>query len=160
MRSDRVGPLRRLLPAALLLVATGTRAARAHGTMHEVLSEGCLCVRAQFDTGEPIAHAAVLIFAPGESEVSRRTTTDSGGVFHLMPDRPGTWIMQVRDKAGHGMRINLDVDSSMAASPDARGGARSTTTLQKAVMAVCVIWGFAGTALFFGSRARMPSDHA
>lgn len=123
----------------------------AHGTEWELLDGGVVGVRATFDTGQPMANAPVLIFAPGESQVQLTTTTDSRGVVCFAPDRAGVWVLQVRAEGGHGLRANLEVGESMLAAPTAKG-AGGFSTWQKLLMAVCVIWGFAATALFFSRR--------
>lgn len=122
-----------------------------HGTEWELLDGGVVGVRATFDTGQPMANAPVLIFAPGESQVQLTTTTDSRGVVCFAPDRAGVWVLQVRAEGGHGLRANLEVGESMLAAPTAKG-AGGFSTWQKLLMAVCVIWGFAATALFFSRR--------
>lgn len=124
----------------------------AHGTKYEVLSEEIVGIKAMFDTGEPITNAKVLIFAPDETEVTYTTKSDSDGVFYVIPDKAGTWTMQVRDKDGHGMRINLVVSESMQLVSN-KGGKIGMTYLQKVIAALCVIWGCIGTALYFKRKA-------
>ncbi len=131
-----------------LLVCFFSSAVHAHGTKYEILKSRDLRIKASFDAGEPMAGADVLIFAPDTMKPERKTTSDNDGVFVFTPDKPGIWILQVRDKAGHGMRINLDIDSSLSVSVNQEMKA-GTTLLQKLVMAFCVVVGFLGTALYF-----------
>lgn len=121
-----------------------------HGTEYEILSEGVIGIKAAFDTGEVFSHARVLIFEPGESQVTYETMTDRNGVVCFAPDRTGVWILQVRGTEGHGLRINLEVTEDMLAAD--RNGFGRLSLLQKLVMALAVIWGLAGTALFFLRR--------
>lgn len=146
----RGGALRSVCLGIMAVVVTGF----AHGTKYEILPGGIIGIRAMFDTGEPMANARVLIFAPGETEVKQRTVTDEDGIFCLVPDKSGTWAVQVRAKGGHGMRINLDIDSSMAFGSGRETEISGPTFGQKIIMAVCFVWGCVGTALFFGKRAK------
>lgn len=125
--------------------------ALAHGTEYELLDGGVVGVRATFDTGQPMANAPVLIFAPGENRAQLTTTTDGRGVVCFAPDRAGLWVLQVRAEGGHGLRVNLQVGESMLTAPTTKD-AGGLSTWQKLVMAVCVIWGFAATALLFRGR--------
>jgi len=125
--------------------------ASAHGAEYELLDGGVVGVRATFDTGQPMADAPVLIFAPGESEARMTATTDPRGVVCFAPDRAGVWVLQVRAEGGHGLRVNLEVEESMLAASTA-GNPGGFSTWQKLVMAVCVLWGFLATALFFRRR--------
>jgi nickel transport protein len=135
----------------MLISLLSATPALAHGTEYELLDGGVVGVRATFDTGRPMANAPVLIFAPGESGVQLTTTTDRRGVVCFAPDRAGLWVLQVRAEGGHGLRVNLEVEESMLAAPTGRGSS-SFSTWQKLVMAVCVLWAFTATALFFRRR--------
>lgn len=124
----------------------------AHGTKYEILPEKVIGIKAMYDTGEPMANAKVRIFAPDETKASCTTESDSNGVFYLTPDRAGTWTMQVRDRGGHGMRINLPVDESMRLT-QARTGS-GINYIQKVIAALCIVWGCIGTALYFKRKAN------
>lgn len=124
----------------------------AHGTKYKVVSEKVIGIKAMYDSGEPMANARVLIFAPDETKVTCTTESDSSGIFYLIPDRAGTWTMQVRDRGGHGMRINLPVDESMQLGTAHKGS--GMTFLQKIMAVLCVVWGCIGTALYFKGKAN------
>ena len=143
MKTTSVAALFILLP----LISPGF----GHGTRYEILNSRTMGIKATFDSGDPIALATVLIFAPQETKPCRTTQTDSAGIFYFTPDRPGGWVLQVREKGGHGMRINLDIDDSLFTTGDNKSG--SATSLQKILMALCVVWGCVGTALYFKKRA-------
>jgi nickel transport protein len=146
---------RAAFPALILFFVSifllSAASAVAHGTEYEVLDGGVVGVRATFDTGQPMANSPVLIFPPGESQAQLTTTTDRRGVVCFAPDRPGVWVLQVRAEGGHGLRVNLEVEESMLAASTIRGQG-GFSTWQKLVMAVCVVWGFLATALFFRRR--------
>ena len=138
--------------AILWLLLAPAAAAVAHGTDYEVLSTGVVGVRATYDDGAPIADASVLVFAPGEATAAFESRTDSHGIVCFAPDRAGTWVLQVRGASGHGLRANLEIDEALELAGGRTRGALSAA--QIAVMAVCVCWGFVGTALFFRRKAR------
>ena len=135
----------------VILILLATAPIFGHGTWYELLDTGVLGVRAAFDSGQAMVEAPVLIFAPGQREPEITTNTDRRGIVCFAPDRPGTWILQVRAEGGHGIRINVVVNESMLASVDDNAG--SYSLWQKIVMAACVMWGFLATALFFRRRA-------
>jgi len=123
-----------------------------HGAIYEVLAGGVVGIRASFDTGEPMAAARVLIFAPDQPEKYYETKTDRNGIVCFSPDRKGLWVIQVLAEGGHGLRVNLPVDSSMSVQQTA-GSVSGSSYLQKIIMAIAVAWGFIATGLFF-SRKR------
>lgn len=64
---------------------------------------------ADYSTGEPMAGAQVLIFAPGNPNVPwRRGTSDRQGRYRFTPDlsKRGRWTIRVED-AGHSSFMNL-----------------------------------------------------
>ena len=135
------------------LLLTGT-ALFAHGTEYSLLKQGVIGVRAGFDSGTAMAAARVLIFAPGQTETYLETVTDRNGVVCFAPDRAGTWILQVREQGGHGLRINLEVDAAMVVQPEAGLNSGRLNSGQKIVAALCVVWALAATALLFKKRRR------
>ena len=130
----------------------------AHGAEYTLLEGGVIGVQATFDTGEFMAGARTLIFAPGETQAYLETITDSRGIVAFSPDRSGLWVLQVRAEGGHGLRVNLEVDESMLPDLSRRGG---FTPLQRIVMVLCVVWALVATALYFSTRrkARQPRSH-
>ncbi len=120
----------------------------AHGAKYEILSRGVLGVKASYEAGDPMADARVMVYAPNSSEVFFLTKTDKNGIASFSPDRAGLWTLMIRDNTGHGLRVNLNVDDTMTVSQGDRA-AGTTTPLQKIIMAICVIWGLMGTALYF-----------
>lgn len=123
--------------------------AAAHGAEYSILSDRVMKIEAIFDTGEPFATSPVLVFPPGQSEAEYTLETDVNGIFYFSPDRAGTWILQVRGEEGHGLRINIPVDENMVPEKTTGSG---FSLFQRIVMTLCVLWGAAGTALYFRKR--------
>ncbi len=135
--------------SAILFILAFTSAAYSHGTKYEIVRSGRIDLKAMYDTGVVMANADVMVFSPGSTTVAWKVKTDEKGIFHFTPDTPGTWILQVRDKSGHGMRINLDIDESLSLREESSGSGGGLSMIQKTVMAICVVWGFTGTGLYF-----------
>lgn len=144
----------------------------AHGVQMEYRTTQAIEVKAEFDSGDPMANAQVAVFAPNDpAEPWMTGTTNGAGLFIFEPDPAiaGTWEVQVR-QAGHGDIIAIPVaetpDEAAAgasASPDqptaiASNAASGTTAdlspVQKGMLGGATIWGFVGTALFFSSRKK------
>lgn len=121
----------------------------SHGSEYTILSDHVIIIEVKYDTGEFLSHADVLVFPPDEEKSAYTLKTDDKGCFYLLPDKEGTWILQVRGAGGHGIRINLPVDKSMISDG---AGSNRLSLLQKLVMFLCVAWGTAGTVLFFRNR--------
>lgn len=131
-------------------------AAAAHGATVSASFAPAIAVEARYDTGEPMAGAQVTVFAPGEPATPwLRGVADDAGRFVFLPDgRAGRWTVQARH-AGHGAIVHLAPAASAHEPVAAATGPRDTrsevgaTPLQSAVMAIAVIWGLVGTALYF-----------
>ncbi len=144
--------LRKLFFLINIFILIATISTFAHGTKYKFLPEKTFGIKTMFDTGAPMVLAKVLVFAPDEMKATYTTKTDSNGVFYFTPDKAGTWVMQVRDKGGHGMRINLEINDSMLLSSGQKPS-NNMSYLQKIFVAICVIWGCIGTALYFKKKA-------
>ena len=140
-----------VLLLALLLALGLAATASAHGAKIEYKVSMAVEIRATYDTGEPMGGGQVAVYAPDDPSTPWLTgVCDEEGHFIFTPDtsRPGTWDVQVR-QAGHGDMVHIPIGEDVAMA-----GSTGYTTPQIVLMGACVVWGFAGTALFF-SRGRV-----
>jgi nickel transport protein len=96
-----------------------------------------------------MAEASVTVYSTSNPAESWLTgSTDSLGRFSFDADRDLSeeWDVSVR-MAGHGDMVRIDLSGGA-------GGTTAFSTAQILLMALCVVWGFIGTALFFISRRR------
>lgn len=119
----------------------------SHGTHHTILKSEATCVHVSYHSDEPMGQARVLVFRPNESAPAWESSTDTRGNVCIVPDKDGIWVLQVRDKTGHGARINLDVNKNSIKHESTANS--SLSAAHKTVMALIFIWGCIGTALFF-----------
>jgi nickel transport protein len=123
--------------------------AYAHGAEIEYTVAMTIEIAAAYDSGEPMAGAQVTIYAPDDPSTPWLTgVCDDEGRFSFTPDtaKTGTWDVQVR-QAGHGDIVHIPI--GVASTGNGGGG---NTPLQIILMAVCVVWGSIGTALYFSRR--------
>ncbi|WOD41211.1 hypothetical protein [Nodosilinea sp. E11] len=142
----------------------------AHGVVLEHRQLSSVEVAAQFETGEPMANAQVLVYAPDNpSEPWQQGNTDDQGRFSFVPDTTlvGNWEVMVR-QAGHGAiatipigaatggeATNLALEAEAEPSPESLISPSTTLSpVQRGITIGSVIWGFIGTALFFARGKR------
>jgi nickel transport protein len=148
----------------------------AHGAHIDHEMTRAIAIRATYDSGEPMAEAQVVIYAPADPTTPWQTgMTDTNGRFVFVPDmtQSGNWDVQVR-QAGHGNIVSIPVESEVlgatsaaSASPEstedhadndnremppATQSSGSITPAQQGLMVLSVLWGCVGTALFFSRR--------
>lgn len=168
------------LPLTLMALVALPISARAHGARLEYQTTRAIAIQAEYDSGEPMANASVVIYAPSDPSTPWQTgQTDEAGRFLFTPDpsQPGNWDIQVR-QAGHGDIISIPIapdateqatDPNPAADPaaeaiaevpDSQGDRPSAgvlnsnlSALQQGLLVGSVLWGCIGTALFF-SRGK------
>ena len=138
-----------LLAAVICLLILGPVAAvSAHGVDIFYGSVNSIEITAKYDTGEPFSGAQVSVYAPNNpAKIWAAGKCDAQGRFTFTPDPalPGVWDVQVRE-AGHGAVAHITVAGAV------QSGTTGFTTLQMALMGACVLWGLAGTALYFSRR--------
>lgn len=142
----------------------------AHGVTVEHRQVSSVEIEARFETGEPMANAQVLVYAPDNpTEPWQQGNTDGQGQFSFTPDttQPGSWEVMVR-QAGHGVLTTIpvaDSPSAETAASDPTGEVKSSpnslispstglSPVQQGITIGSVIWGFIGTALFFARGKR------
>ncbi|MBD2056464.1 carboxypeptidase regulatory-like domain-containing protein [Oculatella sp. FACHB-28] len=159
------------IPLALISVVSWQVRAIAHGVGITYQATEAIELQANYDSGEPMAEAQVSVYSPADPSTPWLTgTADETGRFVFAPDPsiPGTWEVQVR-QAGHGEILNISVGGEAGVlganagaseaddesnSQIASGIGDNLSIPQKGLMAVSVIWGFVGTALFFLARKK------
>ena len=156
----------------VLAMVSGSAPAFAHGVQVQYQPVAAIAIAAHYDSGEPMAAAQVLVYAPDNPKEPWLTgVTDAAGKFTFTPegDRPGNWEVTVR-QAGHGARVTVpwqnpgataeealttpetpDVSQitpaiALAATNEKPG---SLSPMQRGITMGAMIWGFVGTALFF-----------
>ena len=133
---------------ALALCLSMPLTAYAHGAHIDYTVNTSVEIVARYDTGEPMAGAQVLVYAPDDPATPQLTgICDESGRFTFVPDRDGTWDVQVR-LSGHGDMVHIPVGEGVTTSEDSGG----YSALQIAMMSLCVIWGLIGTALYIRRR--------
>ncbi len=145
----------------------------AHGIVLGYEPVNSVEIQAHYDTGEPMAAAQVVVYAPDDpNEPWMQSTTDAEGLFTFTPDasQPGNWEVMIR-QAGHGGIVNVPVaaangeevvseDSGADNGTAVIQGQTDTTSsenlssVQQGIAIGAVIWGFIGTALFFARGKR------
>ncbi len=141
--------------AAFVLFLSGAVHVFAHGVIANYSRVPAIEVAAAYDTGHPMAGGQVTVYAPDNPATPwLRATLDEQGKFSFVPDYAiaGNWSVQVRE-AGHGAMIHIPVSQEGIEAPDPLSG-REFSNLQKAAIALCVVWGSIGTALYFSSRKK------
>ncbi len=138
---------------AALLLAAGVvaipEAARAHAALIEAETVQAIRLHAQYDTGEPMVEAQVIIYAADSpTRVWGLGLTDAAGVYTFVPDdTEGRWTIQVR-QAGHGATAHVELAQDAVPVLTASAGAAGQGWPQRALMVALVAWGALGTALF------------
>jgi len=139
-----------IIPLVLVLILGISTTAYAHGARIDYTVNMTIDTVAKYDTGEPMGGAQVVVYAPDDPSNPWLTgVCDDEGRFSFTPDisKPGTWTIQAR-QSGHGDIVHIPIGEDTAVT----GGSGGYTVLQIVVMAVCGIWGFVGTALYFSRR--------
>ena len=139
-----------IIPLVLVLILGISTTAYGHGARIDYTVNMTIDIVAKYDTGEPMGGAQVIVYAPDDPSNPWLTgVCDDEGRFSFTPDtsRPGTWTIQAR-QSGHGDIVHIPIGEATAVT----GGAGGYTILQIVLMAVCGIWGFVGSALYFSRR--------
>ncbi|MCH8467647.1 MAG: carboxypeptidase-like regulatory domain-containing protein [Roseinatronobacter sp.] len=118
----------------------------AHAALIVAETAQAIRLHAQYDTGAPMSHAQVIIYAPDNpASPWGQGVTDRAGRFEFIPDATeGRWSLQVR-QAGHGVMAHVQIGGVAPVVITATG---AHEWLQRLVMVALVAWGGLGTALF------------
>lgn len=99
----------------LLLLAVIPHGASAH-TIHYQVDETGISARVFFSADEPAAYSEYEIFGPGDQFPHQRGRSDRNGFVAFLPDRPGTWRIDVEADSSHGphpLQIEIEVEEGL-----------------------------------------------
>lgn len=130
----------------------------SHAALIEAETAQAIRLHAFYDTGEPMSHAQVIIYAPdAPASPWGQGVTDRDGRFEFIPDaHAGRWSVQVR-QSGHGAMAHVEMGGDVPVMISAAG---SQSWLQRMVMVALVAWGALGTALFVLRKTGQPDASA
>lgn len=127
--------------------------ALSHAVILDVREARAIAVDARYDTGQPMVDAQVSVFSPENPQQPWLSgLTDGRGQFVFIPGTTqGRWTIQTR-QAGHGSMAYIDLPADAATASLVTGSSLAQSgisPIQRAVMAVSIVWGLVGTALYF-----------
>lgn len=143
-----------LLPAVLVAAAGHT-----HGVNLEWRTVEAFVIEACYDDGVPLSGAEVKVYMQSDPATPAVTgTCDESGRFIFMPDSTTTGNLDIQViKDGHGGWIHLRPDTTGYTGGSSDAG---LSTPRNLIVAVCVVWGFVGTALYFRHRHWRTDAHS
>lgn len=125
----------------------------AHGVNYTLDKTECMIISVKYDDGEPMRYGEVKIYSPDDQKVEYQNgRMDKLGQFAFYPTKEGEWKIIVSDGMGHAVTAkvahagNNEADMKKAVQS---GGLKKG---QKLIMAICVVWGFIGLALFLKAK--------
>ena len=134
----------------VLMIFTGV--SFAHGARYKIINGG-IGIEARYSDDTPMSDSDVNVFSADNLEETYVTgITDQNGRFLFLPDKSGEWILKVSDGMGHGVEAKIELDKDFKITGSTSDEHSHLSHIQIIIMAICVMWGFIGTALYFKKR--------
>jgi nickel transport protein len=133
--------------------------AHAHSINYLVEQKG-LAVRAYYADNDPAAYSQYELFGPGDKEPHQIGRTDKNGYIGFIPDRPGTWKLQVWGESSHGfhgVKTEIKVNKTLGLESFSKP---LVATYTKFVTGISLIIGIFGFYALWLARKRSPAQDA
>jgi nickel transport protein len=150
------------LVAACLALFTATllaSSAQAHSINYQVEQKG-MAVRAYYSEKDAAAYSRYELYGPGDKEPHQTGRTDKNGYLAFVPDRSGTWKLQVWGESTHGFHgvtTEIKVDKALGLEGFSKPMLAAYT---KYVTGISLIIGIFGIYGFWSSRKKEPLAEA
>ena len=141
---------RRLVFFSILAVLSGP-AALAH-SIHYDVQQKAMAVRIYYSEKDPAAYSKYELYGPGDKEPHQTGRTDKNGFIGFVPDRPGTWKLQVWGESSHGFHgvtTEINVDQALNLESFSKPLVAAYTKL---VTGISVAFGLFGLYALWASR--------
>ncbi len=123
----------------------------AHSVVYEVKEISGITIKVEYDDGEPMSYAEVLIYSPVDEEIEYQNgRTDKRGCFSFLPDQPGEWKIMVDDGMAHGIVAKVLVEEGITVKILHHGFPR----WQKLITGISIILGLTGLLFYLVARKR------
>jgi nickel transport protein len=145
---SRVARLFVFLP--IFVVLSGS-AAQAH-SIHYDVQQKAMAVRIYYSENDPAAYSQYELYGPGDKEPHQTGRTDKNGYLGFVPDRPGTWKLQVWGESSHGFHgvtTEIKVDQALNLESFSKP---LVATYTKLVTGISVAFGVFGLYALWASR--------
>lgn len=136
---------------ALLLICASW--AMAHSINYSVEQKG-MAVRAYYSENDGAAYSQYELYGPGDKEPHQTGRTDKHGFLAFVPDRPGTWKLQVWGESTHGFHgvtTEIKVDQAMGLEGFSKPMVAAYT---KYVTGISLIFGIFGIYALLSARRK------
>lgn len=118
----------------------------AHGLLYDLKMGKTLIIKVGYDGGEPMSYSEIKIYSPdGDKLEYQNGFTDANGNFAFIPNRAGKWKIVISDGMGHVFSKDLMVNEGIKIEAITQG----LGPWQKLIIAISIVWGLIGTALYF-----------
>ena len=127
-------------------------AAQAH-SIHYDVQQKAMGVRIYYSEKDPAAYSQYELYGPGDKEPHQTGRTDKNGYLGFVPDRPGTWKLQVWGESSHGFHgatTEITVDHALNLESFSKP---LVATYTKLVTGISVAFGVFGLYALWVSRA-------
>ena len=143
--------------AALVMLLAVTSLAHAHSINYQVEQKG-MAVRAFYSEKDAAAYSQYELYGPGDKNPHQTGRTDKNGYVGFVPDRPGTWKLQVWGESTHGFHgvtTDIKVDKALGLEGFSKPLLAAHT---KFITGISLVFGLFGLYSFWLSRRRTPAD--
>jgi nickel transport protein len=134
-----------------LLAVFSAPAAQAH-TIHYDVQQKAMAVRIYYSATDPAAYSKYELYGPGDKEPHQTGRTDKNGFLGFVPDRPGTWRLQVWGESSHGfhgLTTDIQVDQALNLESFSKP---LVATYTKLITGISVVFGLFGLYALWVSR--------
>jgi nickel transport protein len=141
----------RPLVVVLFSVVCSAPAAQAH-TIHYDVQQKAMAVHVYYSENDPAAYSRYELYGPGDKEPHQTGRTDKNGFLGFVPDRPGTWRLQVWGESSHGfhgLTTDIQVDQALNLESFSKP---LVATYTKLVTGISVTFGLFGLYALWASR--------
>jgi len=155
--SERATRLTLILSAGVAAILWGHEGL-AHSIQYHVEQRMGVAVRAYYSADDPASYSEYELYGPGDSEPHQIGRTDRNGYIGFVPDRQGTWKLQVWGESTHGFHgvtTEIVVDDTLALNSFSKP---LLATHTKLITGVSVAFGLFGLYAMWTSRRKVMRD--
>lgn len=130
----------------------------SHGTQGEITTHKGLFVQANYSTGDPMSYAEIKIFHTSKNIPFQQGYLDKNGKFIFLPDKNGTWSININDGMGHKLVLSTTIEnldklrSQSSLNSSTSNMPRKLSLPLKLLMGLSIIFGISGILFWWKGK--------
>jgi len=134
-----------------------------HGmTTHITFSSPVIITTSNYESGDPVSYAEVLVYSPNDAEIEYQNgRSDGSGIFAFVPNCVGKWLFVIDDEMGHRVKVEIHIEMNFFEKKNISSQyywLEAVPIIYKLIFGLGIIFGITGIFYWIKAKREAAGD--